>query len=282
MSTAAKASLYTAAAMIAFAANSLLCRLALGTQQIDAASFTSIRLVSGAAMMGLLMLPRAEPRQWRAVNWRSVAALFAYMICFSFAYLYLSAATGALLLFAAVQLTMIVAALRAGVSLPLASWCGVLLAVAGLVYLVAPGLAAPHPFGAVLMLSAGIAWGSYSLLGKTAADPMQATAYNFIFAVPLALMCSVLFIQQAKFSATGIACAIASGALASGLGYYVWYLALRQLAAIPAAVVQLSVPVIAAGGGVLLLDESLDIRLLLASVATLGGIALVLTQRRAR
>jgi drug/metabolite transporter (DMT)-like permease len=268
--------------MLAFAANSLLCRLALGAQQIDAASFTSVRIISGAMMMGLLILPRARKNAFPGINWRSVSALFAYMICFSIAYLSLPAGTGALILFAAVQLTMIMVALRSGESLPKLSWIGLLLAVAGLVYLVSPGLSAPDPAGAALMIVAGIAWGCYSLLGRSAADPLQATAYNFIFSVPLALLCSVFFLREMHVTLTGIAVAAASGAIASGLGYFIWYAALKQLAAIRAATVQLSVPVLAAIGGVLLLAEPLTLRLLVASAATLGGIAIVLTQRPAR
>jgi drug/metabolite transporter (DMT)-like permease len=281
MTGTSKTLLLTATAMLAFAANSLLCRLALGTQQIDAASFTSIRIVSGALMMGLLILPRARKQAFPGANWRSVGALFVYMICFSIAYLSLPAGTGALILFGAVQLTMILVAIRSGESLPLLSWCGLLLAVAGLVYLVSPGLSAPDPAGAALMTVAGIAWGCYSLLGRATAEPLQATAYNFIFSVPLALLCSLLLLREMHVTPLGVGFAIASGAIASGLGYYIWYAALQQLAAMRAATVQLSVPVIAAIGGVLLLAEPVTLRLLIASAATLGGIAIVLTRRQA-
>jgi len=282
MTTPSRTLLLTATAMLAFAANSLLCRLALGPQQIDAASFTSVRIISGALMLGLLILPHARKDAMPVINWRSVVALFAYMICFSIAYRSLPAGTGALILFAAVQLTMIIVALRSGETLPKLSWCGLLLAVAGLVYLVSPGVSAPDPAGAVLMTIAGIAWGCYSLLGRATPDPLQATAYNFIFSVPLTLLSSVFFLREMHVTPVGIGLAVASGAIASGLGYYIWYAALQQLAAMRAATVQLSVPVIAAIGGVLLLAEPVTARLLVASAATLGGIAIVLTRRPAR
>jgi drug/metabolite transporter (DMT)-like permease len=274
--------LLTLIAMIAFAANSLLCRMALGEQQIDAASFTAVRVLSGALILTLFMLPHWRRGGRRSeLNWRTALMLFAYMIFFSFAYLSLSAGTGALLLFGAVQLTMILAALRAGERFTPGSWGGLLLAVAGLVYLVSPGITAPDPIGAVFMLIAGMAWGLYSLLGRRAKNPLEATAHNFLLAAPLAIATSVLFIGDFHISAHGLWLAIASGAVASGLGYVVWYAALRGLTSTRAATVQLSVPVIAAIGGVLLLSEPMTLRLVLASAATLGGIALVLLQRTA-
>ena len=207
--------------------------------------------------------------------------LFTYMAFFSFAYLSLSAATGALILFGAVQLTMFIVALRGGEQFSLPSWAGLTLAIFGLVYLVSPGVTAPDPLGAVLMAIAGIAWGFYSLLGKGATDPVEATAYNFIYSVPLVIITSLLFIGDFHSSSSGVALAAASGAIASGLGYAIWYAALRGLTATRAATVQLSVPVIAAFGGGLLLSEQLTVRLLLASTATLGGVAMVLAQRAA-
>jgi drug/metabolite transporter (DMT)-like permease len=282
MTVTSRTLLLTMTAMLAFAANSLLCRLALGADLIDAASFTSVRIIAGALMMGLLILPHARAGQSAAliaVKWRSVVALFTYMICFSIAYLSLAAGTGALILFGAVQLTMIVVALRSGESFPALSWFGLLLAIAGLIYLVSPGVSSPDPAGALLMTVAGVAWGFYSLLGKTASNPMQATASNFVYSVPLALLASLFFLQEFHITLAGAGFAIASGAIASGLGYYIWYAALRNLAAIRAATVQLSVPVIAAIGGVVLLAEPVTSRLIIASVATLGGIAVVLTRR---
>lgn len=265
--------------MLAFAANSLLCRMALGNEAIDAASFTSIRIISGAIMLGLLILPRWRSRCHMPPDWRFVAALFGYMIFFSFAYLSLSAGTGALILFGAVQLTMFIVALRAGESFTALSWVGLALAIGGLVYLVLPGVTAPDPMGAAMMAIAGIAWGWYSLLGRNASDPMASTAWNFIYSVPLAVVASLLFVKQFHVTVTGALLAVASGAIASGLGYFVWYAALRDLTAMRAATVQLSVPVIAAFGGVILLDENVTLRLVLASMATLGGVAIVLKQR---
>lgn len=269
----------TAVAMVAFAANSVLCRLALGAGLIDAASFASIRVLAGAAVLALVLAWR-RPAVAGTADWRSVVALFVYMAFFSFAYLSLSAGTGALVLFGAVQLTMFTVALRRGEHFSLVSWLGLLLAVAGLVYLVAPGITAPDPVGAALMAVAGIAWGTYSLFGRAARNPVAATAWNFIYSVPLAIVMSLLFVAHAAVTVRGAALAVTSGAIASGLGYVIWYAALRGLSATSAATVQLSAPVIAAIGGVVLLAEEVSLRLVLASIATLGGVALVLLQRR--
>jgi len=274
--------LLTAIAMLAFAANSLLCRMALGAGLIDAASFTSVRIISGAVMLGLIVLPRLRSQGRPKVDLRAVAMLFAYMIFFSFAYLSLSAGTGALLLFGSVQLTMIIAALRAGERFNRWAWLGFLAAVAGLVYLVSPGITAPDTLGAIFMIVAGLAWGLYSLVGRRAGNPLESTANNFILAAPMAIAASIVFIGDLHLSARGLLLAVTSGALASGLGYVTWYAALKGLSSSSAATVQLSVPVIAAIGGVLLLSEPVTLRLVLASTATLGGIALVLLQRRAR
>ena len=268
----------TAAAMVAFAANSILCRLALGAGLIDAASFATVRTIAGAVILGAILLARGKAVTAKP-NWRSVLTLYLYMVFFAFAYLSLSAGTGALILFAAVQLTMFTVALRSGEHFSAVSWAGLLLAIAGLVYLVSPGLTAPHPLGAALMTVAGVSWGFYSLVGRSAADPAEATAQNFIYAVPLVIATSLVFLGDLEVSGAGIAYAIASGAVASGLGYTIWYAALKGFTATAAATVQLSVPVIAAAGGVLLLSEAVTLRLVVASVATLGGVALVLTQR---
>jgi drug/metabolite transporter (DMT)-like permease len=274
--------LLTTIAMLAFAANSLLCRLALGAGLIDAASFTGVRVASGAIMLGLIVIPRFRAHGHAKVDWRAVLMLFTYMICFSIAYLSLGAGTGALILFGAVQLTMFVVALRAGEEFSIMSWMGLSLAIGGLIYLVFPGVSAPDPVGALLMAVAGIAWGFYSLIGRSVSDPMEATAYNFVYSMPLVAITSLLFIDDFHITSTGAALAVASGAIASGLGYFVWYAALRGLSAIRAATVQLSVPIIAAFGGVLLLAEDVTLRLLLASAATLGGVAIVLSQKVAR
>ncbi|MBT8078715.1 MAG: DMT family transporter [Gammaproteobacteria bacterium] len=274
--------LATTVAMLAFAANSVLCRLALGDGAIDAASFATIRVAAGAVTLGVIVLPRWLENGRTPADWRTVLALYIYMAFFAFAYLSLSAGTGALILFGAVQLTMFAVALRRGDRFSGLSWTGLVLALAGLVYLVSPGVTAPDPLGALLMAVAGIAWGSYSLLGKGAADPLEATSNNFLWSIPLVLATSLLFAGDAQVTRNGILLAILSGAVASGLGYVIWFYALRGLAATQAATVQLSVPVIAACGGVLLLAESLTLRLVIASLLTPGGIALVLSQRTAR
>jgi drug/metabolite transporter (DMT)-like permease len=275
----AQSVILTIIAMVAFAANSLLCRLALGEGLVDAASFTTVRVAAGAATLALILLPRWRASSRASVDWRSVAMLFTYMVFFSFAYLSLSAGTGALLLFGAVQLTMFAVALRKGEHFPPLSWTGLALAVSGLVYLVSPGVTAPDLPGALLMTIAGIAWGIYSLLGKQANDPLEATANNFIFSVPLVIAVSILFIGNFYISLKGLILATASGSLASGIGYVIWYAALKGLPASRAATVQLSVPVIAAIGGVIFLSEQVTFRLAAASIATLGGIALVLMQK---
>ncbi len=264
----------TLAAMIAFAGNSLLCRLALRETGIDAASFTFIRLLSGAVALWLIV--KARKASWReAGNWISALALFAYAAAFSFAYIVLSAGTGALLLFGAVQATMILWGLRKGERLRVVQLLGLTLASGGLVALLFPGLSAPPPGGSILMLGAGVAWGVYSLRGKAAGDPVTATAGNFLRAVPLAAMLSIALLAWSRLDWAGIGYAVISGSLASGVGYVIWYTALPSLKAASAATVQLSVPVLAATGGILLLGEPLTLRFLLAAVAVLGGIALV-------
>jgi drug/metabolite transporter (DMT)-like permease len=265
----------TALAMLAFAANSLLCRLALRDTGIDAAGFTSVRLVSGAAMLWLIVQFRAESSS-RAGNWGSALALFVYAAAFSFAYLSLSAATGALLLFGAVQVTMIGVGLWRGERLSALQTVGLLLALAGLIGLLSPGLSAPPTIGAMLMLMAGCAWGAYSLRGRGVADATAATAGNFLRATPMALALSACTLPQQHLPFNGIAWALASGALTSGVGYVVWYAALRGLKATQAATVQLSVPVLTALGGIAVLGEALSWRVVLAATVILGGIALVL------
>jgi drug/metabolite transporter (DMT)-like permease len=269
----------TCLAMLAFAANSLLCRLALAPAAIDAASFATLRVAAGALTLSLIALPRWRAARGGDVDPRAVVALSGYMIAFSFAYTTLAAGTGALILFGAVQLTMFVAALRAGEAFPPLAWLGLSAALLGLVYLVSPGLAAPDPLGAALMAAAGFSWGLYSLRGRLARDALIATATNFVLTLPLVATVSLLALTRAHMSAAGAAYAIASGSIASGLGYVVWFAAVRQLRATTAATVQLSVPIIAAFGGVLLLGEAVTPRLAVASAATLGGIWLVLAQR---
>lgn len=277
--TALRVAALTTIAMIAFAANSVLCRLALKQTTIDPASFTVIRLVAGAVML-VLLLHWKGLRPGRAGSWLSALALFAYAAGFSFAYVSLSTGMGALLLFAAVQATMIVTGLVRGERLSARQSVGLALALGGLVYLLLPGLAAPPLVGAILMIAAGVAWGVYSLRGRGGRDPLAATGGNFLRTVPMALALGVLGSGEVRVDMAGAGYALLSGAIASGAGYAVWYTALRGLAATSAATVQLSVPVIAALGGVLFLGEALSVRLVVSAVAILGGVALVLLRRR--
>ena len=268
----------TALAMIAFAGNSLLCRAALKHTSIDAASFTIIRLASGAVMLWLVVKIR-HGSQTGSGNWLSAFALFAYAAGFSFAYVSLPVATGALLLFGSVQAIMIGHGMWAGERLQRLQFIGFILAFGGLVGLLLPGLTAPPLYGSILMLGAGVAWSIYSLRGKGAGDPTSVTAGNFLRAVPVAAALSIFMLNGISLDAAGFWYAVASGALASGIGYALWYAVLPALKAINAATVQLSVPVIAALGGVVFLGESITLRLALASVAILGGIALVLLEK---
>ena len=266
--------------MIAFASNSVLNRLALGQNTIDAASYTTIRLVSGAAMLFVIAsLQRKDDQPILRGSWVSAAFLFLYAITFSFAYLSLTTGTGALILFGSVQITMIVAALGSGERPRMLEWIGLFFAVGGLVYLILPGLAAPSPLGSVLMTSAGIAWGFYSMRGRGSQNPLADTAGNFVYTVPMILLMRSLSLSNTHVSTNGILLATLSGALASGVGYVIWYAALRGLTTIRAAIVQLSVPVIAAWGGVIFLAENVSMRLFVAGVSILGGIALAVFSR---
>ena len=273
----------TLVTMIAFAGNSVLCRMALKHTTIDAATFTSIRLVSGAVVLWLIVR-FARAGRTGAGNWWSALALFVYAAGFSLAYVSLSAATGALLLFGSVQATMIGRGIWQGERLARLQWLGLVLALAGLVGLMLPGLAAPPLLGAALMVLAGAAWGVYSLRGKGAGDPTLVTAGNFWRAAVLALVLSAVMqtsaLLNASWDAEGLAYAVASGAVTSGLGYALWYSVLPALKATQAATIQLSVPVLAALGGVALLGEVMNEQFVLASVATLGGIALVIWGKR--
>lgn len=270
--------LLTLLTLVAFAGNSLLCRLALKHSDIDAASFNTIRLLSGALILWLIARQRPGMMGSQG-SWTSAFALFAYAAAFSFAYLNLTVATGALLLFGAVQGTMIGYGIRRGERPGLLKIAGILLAIAGLVGLLIPGLSAPPPGASALMLAAGVAWGIYTLLGKNAGDPVKVTAGNFLRAVPMAFALSLLTLQNAELDRAGTGYAIASGALASGIGYVIWYTVLPHLKTHTAATLQLSVPVIAALGGILFLGEPITIRLFLASATVLGGIALVVLTR---
>ena len=268
-----RTALASAFALFAFAANSILCRMALRNASIDPASFTTVRLVAGAVTLWTIV-QLGQPRRPADGNWMSALALLAYATAFSFAYVAVTAGTGALLLFGAVQLIMIAVGLVRGERIDLLICVGWLLAVSGVVILVFPGVSAAPPIEAALMLGAGIAWGIYSLRGRSSADPLRDTAGNFVRAAPGALLVSVVMWSRHSYNGTGVLLAALSGALASGVGYAVWYVALPRLSAITAANLQLSVPLIAAIGGVILFAEPITVRLALASLLLLGGIAL--------
>ncbi len=263
-------------ALLAFAANSLFCRLALGRDTIDAATFTLLRFGSGAvALVALNLLRRPRVAGLARGHAASVAALALYAVPFSLAYRQLSAGTGALLLFGAVQVTILAVALARGERPRRGEWLGFALALAGLVYLVSPGLAAPAPAGSALMIAAGIAWGVYTLRGRRAGDPLATTAANFVWTVPLVAAFWLAARLPAVVTPIGATGAILCGARASGLGYT----ALPSLTATRAAIVQLTVPVLAAFGGVLFLAETITWRLTLAAALVLGGVALAIFAR---
>jgi len=268
--------------LIAFAANSLLCRMALGGHLIDPVSFTSLRLASGALALVLIVRVMGKPGETRrrAGSWGSGFALFAYAIAFSLAYVSLAAGMGALILFGSVQLTMIGVALKSGEKLRAAQWVGSAAAFAGLVYLVMPGIAAPDPLGALLMCGSGVAWGVYSIRGRGASEPIALTAGNFVRSAPMAIVASALAISAFHLEPYGLLLALTSGIVTSGLGYVLWYKALRSLTTTQAAVVQLTVPVIAAFGGVAFLSEEVSFRLVIASAVILGGVALAVVKRK--
>ncbi len=273
----------TALALVAFASNSLLARAALRGQLVDAGTFTLVRLASGALVLGVLAARTGSPQAtWRSGSLTAAVALFAYALAFSLAYLRLDAGTGALVLFGAVQVSMIGWGMATGHRPSALQWLGLLVSLGGLVVLVAPGLRAPDPVGAALMALAGVAWGVYSLRGRGAADPVAANASNFIRAVPLAILAALALSAQRHATARGLLLAATSGAVTSGLGYAAWYAALPGLTPLRAAVLQLAVPVLAAVGGVVLLGESLTLRLAGAGAVVLGGIALAVFASAAR
>jgi drug/metabolite transporter (DMT)-like permease len=274
--------LLTSLALVAFASNSLLTRLALGAGQMDAASFTTVRLAAGALVLAALVRARGQTSMWTPPRGRALVgplALFVYAVPFSFAYVRIGAAAGALLLFGAVQITMIGWGIATGERPRPRTWIGLALAAAGLAWLTLPAVGRPDPFGSGLMIIAGCAWGVYSLAGKAAKDALTSNARSFIWALPPALLVDVAVAGSARIDARGLALGITSGAVTSGLGYAIWYRALRGLTATQAAILQLSVPVIAAVGAVALLRESLNPRLVVSGGAVLGGLSLVLSQR---
>ena len=264
--------LVTLMTMLAFAANSLLCREALASDSISAGSFTLVRVAAGALVLALLSIENIRQRRM-AGSWWVAAVLMGYAAAVSFAYNSLSAGTGALILFGAVQATMIGYGLCSGERLNTGQLVGVVAACGGLVWLLLPGVQSPSLAGAALMAGAGICWGVYSLLGRGTQSPTAATAGNFIRALPIAVALFLLTAQSEHTTSIGLVYAAASGALASGMGYALWYLVLPSLSATTAAMVQLSVPVIAASGGMVLLSEEVTARFVLAGITVLGGIA---------
>ncbi|GAB4118122.1 MAG: DMT family transporter [Sideroxydans sp.] len=273
--TRLRLAILTTLTMIAFAANSVLCRMALKETAIDAASFTSVRLLSGAAMLWLLMRWQRQVPLAHG-SWRSATTLFIYAVALSFAYRSIDTGAGALMLFGAVQATMLIAGFIAGERMTFTQTAGLVAAVVGLVILVSPGVEAPSVLDSILMLASGVAWGVYSMLGRNLSDPAAATAGNFLRAAPLTVALSLLALPWLQLDAQGVWYAVLSGAVTSALGYVLWYRVLQQMRAMTASTVQLSAPVIAAIGGILLLDEALTPDLLISSILILGGIWLVL------
>jgi drug/metabolite transporter (DMT)-like permease len=273
----------TGVAMVAFAGNSVICRMALRDASIDPASFTSIRLASGAVTLLLAFLLTRRGKSLRLHgSWLSALMLFIYAACFSYAYITLSAGAGALILFGFVQATMITAGLWSGDRPGGLEWLGWALAFAGLVWLVLPGVEAPPLRGAVLMAVAGTGWGIYSLRGRRESDALASNASNFLLSLAFAVALTAMTADIAVITGRGIFLAILSGAVTSGIGYAIWYAALSYLTAMQAALVQLSVPAIATSGGVLLLAEPLSLRLLVSSALVLGGISLALSRKSVR
>jgi len=272
-----RTAVFTALALVAFAGNSLLCRMALGPAAIDAASFSTIRIIAGAICLWLITVVTRRGSVWTQGSWLSAAILFVYAIPFSYAYGLLTAGTGALILFGTVQVTMIGGALVEGDRPHARQWIGLVVAVAGLVYLLFPGIASPSPLGAGLMAIAGVGWAMYSIQGRGAVDPVAQNGGNFVRTLPMLIVVSLLALRLQHIEASGAILAILSGAVTTGLGYAVWYSALRGLTATRAALVQLLVPVITVTGGVIFLREPLSPRVVLSAAIVIGGIALALT-----
>lgn len=276
-----KTILLTALALIAFAANSVLGRMALGNSFIDASGFTSIRLISGTAI--LLLIIQINNKNSKPVTkgkWISALLLFIYAISFSYAYNLLDTGTGALILFGAVQISMILISLFNGKKLHFTEWIGVFIAFIGFIYLILPGVTAPSLKGFLLMSVSGIAWGVYSIKGQASTNPLYDTAYNFLKSLPFVAVILLLTFKTEHYTLKGILLAIISGSITSGIGYTIWYMALKGLTSVQAAVVQLLVPVIAAFGGVIFIAEIITTRLTMASVLILGGVLIVVLGRK--
>lgn len=266
----------TGLALIAFAANSVLCRLALGERAIDASGFTSIRLLTGGLVLfGIIRINNNKGNQTTKGSWISGFMLFLYAIAFSYAYISLETGTGALILFGAVQITMILLSVFSGHSLHKTEWIGVIIAFSGFVYLLLPGVHMPSIIGFMLMTVSGIAWGIYTINGQGSKNPLLDTTHNFLKTIPFVLLLIIITFNKENYSTEGIILAVISGGITSGIGYTIWYMALRGLTSVQAAVVQLLVPIIAAFGGVLFISERITFRLIAASLLILGGILVV-------
>jgi drug/metabolite transporter (DMT)-like permease len=274
-SIALKPVLFTTFALLSFAFNSILCRIALLGEEADAAGFTSVRLASGAiALIVISYFFSKDKGKIKRGSWPSAFFLFAYAACFSFAYLGLTAGTGALILFGSVQMTMIAVTIFRGERPSALEWLGLVVALAGLVYLVFPGLASPPLVSSLLMAAAGMAWAGYTLRGKGSSDPLADTTGNFVRSLPFAAIIAVVYLPNLQLSTRGIVLAVLSGAVTSGIGYAIWYAALKYHTSTRAAVLQLAVPVIAAVLGIVMLGEIASMRLGIAGALILGGIAL--------
>ena len=267
----------TGLALVAFAANSVLCRLALGNEAIDAAGFTIIRLLSGAIILIVIAGTTGKTKgETTKGSWAASVMLFLYATTFSYAYISLDTGTGALILFGSVQITMILLSLISGTRLHSTEWAGVIIAFSGFTYLILPGVTAPSVTGFILMTVAGIAWGIYTLKGRGSRNPLMDTAYNFLRTTPFVALLTISTFNNMHYSSEGIILALLSGGITSGIGYTIWYTALGGLSSTQAAVVQLSVPVIAALGGVIFVTEAITIRLTISAAMVLGGISIVI------
>ncbi|WP_057832906.1 DMT family transporter [Colwellia sp. TT2012] len=282
--TRLKIILITILSLLAFAANSLITRFALEKTSIDEASFIMLRVVSGALFLWLFVTIKNHKAPLQSGSWLAAAALFIYAVSFTYGYGLIAAGTGALLLFGSVQITMTLVGYREGERLNRVQLIGFVLALAGLVILMLPGIRAPSFIGALLMCISGIAWGIYTLQGRGASDPAAATAGNFIKAAPMAILLwfivNLVDHGSINLDSTGAFYALFSGIITSGMGYIIWYSILPELKAIQAAVVQLSVPILVTLAGAMLLNEAITLRVVLASCAILSGTILVLTCKK--
>ena len=275
-----KTIIYTTLALIAFAANSVICRLALKDGAIDPGMFTGIRLFSGAAVLiALVFLSKDKRYEKSKGSWTSAGMLFLYAAAFSYAYVSLETGIGALIIFGMVQITMIASSLISGYKMNVMEWLGIVLALAGFLYLLLPGASAPSLSGFILMSLSGIGWGIYSLRGKNSKHPLVDTAYNFLRSLPFLILLLYFLAQETNYSTKGILLALLSGIVTSGIGYTIWYTALKGLNSIQASIVQLLVPVLAAMGGVIFIGELISLRLMASSLMILGGILLLIIKR---